>query len=206
MKSLNHLFISDAGILLESWVSAFPSALCLPSKRMGEIDTTPSMIWLRLSPDVSIAQQISAIRSHFSTQPLVAMSDLPRDLEAMAVFSVGARGYCNTHAGIEVLHSIASVVEEGGLWIGESIMQRLLSTPMPTPSNANTPPFDKWSENLTEREREVARKVMLGLSNLEVASELGITERTVKAHLGAVLQKLQLKSRLQLALFIRSQQ
>jgi two-component system nitrate/nitrite response regulator NarL len=178
---------------------------------MHASDQNPALIWLRLSPKNAIAQQILAMRAHFATQPFVAMSDLPRDLEAMAVFSVGARGYCNTHAGVEVLLSIGKVVEEGGLWIGESIMQRLLST-SPTPSLASSttphhnPPFEKWSENLTEREREVAHTVMLGLSNLEVASKLGITERTVKAHLGAILQKLQLKNRFQLALFIRSHQ
>ncbi|MDO9192336.1 MAG: LuxR C-terminal-related transcriptional regulator, partial [Undibacterium sp.] len=61
-----------------------------------------------------------------------------------------------------------------------------------------------WSADLTEREREVAKTVTLGLSNKEIAAQLGITERTVKAHVGAVLDKLQLKSRLQLALFVKN--
>jgi DNA-binding NarL/FixJ family response regulator len=52
---------------------------------------------------------------------------------------------------------------------------------------------------LTTREREVAELIAGGASNKDIAERLGITERTVKAHLTSVFQKLGLTSRLQLA-------
>ena len=45
------------------------------------------------------------------------------------------------------------------------------------------------TEGLTRREREVLEKIMLGLMNKEIASDLGITERTVKAHRAMIFRK-----------------
>jgi DNA-binding CsgD family transcriptional regulator len=49
-------------------------------------------------------------------------------------------------------------------------------------------------KTLTAREHEVINRVVLGLLNKEIASELGITERTVKAHRGRVMAKMGAKS------------
>jgi DNA-binding NarL/FixJ family response regulator len=59
---------------------------------------------------------------------------------------------------------------------------------------------DELPEELSGREAEVAREVVAGRSNKEIARVLGITERTVKAHLGAIFAKLGVRDRLQLAL------
>jgi len=58
-------------------------------------------------------------------------------------------------------------------------------------------------ETLSVREREVAREIEKGLSNKEIASALGITERTVKAHLSHVYEKLEVSDRLALAMLLR---
>jgi DNA-binding NarL/FixJ family response regulator len=58
---------------------------------------------------------------------------------------------------------------------------------------------------LTGREQEVSRAVAKGSSNKEIARQLGITERTVKAHIGSVFQKLNVRDRLHLALIFNGQ-
>ena len=55
---------------------------------------------------------------------------------------------------------------------------------------------------LTPREREVATLVAEGLSNPEIAKRLGCASGTVKVHVGHIFEKIQVESRLQLALFI----
>ncbi|MNW12082.1 Transcriptional regulatory protein LiaR [compost metagenome] len=55
---------------------------------------------------------------------------------------------------------------------------------------------------LTERETTVARYAASGQANAQIAEALGITERTVKAHLSAVFEKLKVSDRLQLALLV----
>lgn len=66
------------------------------------------------------------------------------------------------------------------------------------PSNIDTAAFDA----LTPREREIAVLVGEGVNNKIIARRLDITERTVKAHLGAVFSKLGIPGRLQLALLV----
>jgi DNA-binding NarL/FixJ family response regulator len=57
--------------------------------------------------------------------------------------------------------------------------------------------------HLTPREREISRLVAQGLRNKEVASALGVSTATIKAHLGTIYVKLKLKGRVRLALFVR---
>ncbi len=56
---------------------------------------------------------------------------------------------------------------------------------------------------LTEREKEVTQAVITGASNKEIARQLDITERTVKAHLSAIFQKLDVRDRMHLMLVVR---
>lgn len=206
MSKVAHLFLSPTGTLLANWQRAFPDAGAASSQGQALDQRQAGVVWLRLSGTSTIAEQIAAVRRSFASTPLVVLSDVPNDLEALAVLGAAGRGYCNTHAGEEVLLKVAGVVSQGGLWIGESIMQILLSRS--AAEAASAPAASETSSNalkdLTEREREVAKAVAAGASNREIAAQLGITERTVKAHVGAVLEKLKVRDRLQLALLVKS--
>ena len=58
---------------------------------------------------------------------------------------------------------------------------------------------------LTPRERDIAYRIVQGKSNKVIASELGVTERTVKAHLGSIYKKTDTRDRLQLAMLLKDQ-
>ncbi|MCL1860807.1 MAG: response regulator transcription factor [Proteobacteria bacterium] len=131
----------------------------------------------------------------FADVPVVVVSNAPDEREAMSAMVAGARGYCHAWASPEQLHEVAQVVNRGGYWIGQALMSRLISV-----VNKGLPMTDELPEELSGREAEVAREVVAGRSNKEIARVLGITERTVKAHLGAIFTKLGVRDRLQLAL------
>ena len=57
---------------------------------------------------------------------------------------------------------------------------------------------------LTERELQVLRHLSIGADNLKIAAELGITERTVRAHVSALYRKLQCENRTQMAVLART--
>jgi DNA-binding NarL/FixJ family response regulator len=107
-----------------------------------------------------------------------------------------------------LLQEVALVVEHGGLWVGPDLLQRLVASThaalarRPAVADAAagvTPAASAWPL-LSAREAEVARAVSAGRSNKEVATMLYISERTVKAHLGAIFEKLGVRDRLQLVL------
>lgn len=206
IQESGHLFLCSHGRMLPRWSEAFSAA------RAGKIQTTRassessrvSLVWLRLEQGVPVATQLERLAPPLKLLPCVVLSDRPTDEEALAAFSSGARGYCNTHAAAQVLVQVAAVVSQGGLWIGESLMQRLVGATarLQTLASGSALQNKAWSVGLTDREREVASTLARGASNKEIARTLGITERTVKAHVGAILEKLQVRDRLQLSLIV----
>ncbi|WP_374246205.1 LuxR C-terminal-related transcriptional regulator [Zoogloea sp.] len=128
---------------------------------------------------------------------ILAAASNPDDDQGLAVLNAGASGYCHSHAPIDTLRQALDVIASGELWVGRALLSRLLrlvDTRLPRAGLVD------WATPLTEREREVAQLAAVGDSNHTIALALGITERTVKAHLKAIFEKLDLTDRLQLAL------
>jgi DNA-binding NarL/FixJ family response regulator len=128
---------------------------------------------------------------------ILATSSRPDDDEGLAVLNAGASGYCHSHAPIDSLRQALDVIDSGELWVGRALLSRLLRL---VDSRLPRAGLADWARPLTEREREVAHHAAVGESNVAIADALGITERTVKAHLKAVFEKLEVADRLQLAL------
>ncbi|NTV09458.1 MAG: response regulator transcription factor [Zoogloea sp.] len=128
---------------------------------------------------------------------VLAASPRPGDDEGLELLNAGASGYCHTHASPENLHQAVEVIASGELWVGRALLSRLLQR---VGHHLTGRGQAAWSDTLTEREREVAQQAALGQSNLVIGLTLGITERTVKAHLKSVFEKLGVVDRLQLAL------
>lgn len=204
MSTLRHLFVSKAGEMLPRWQQAFPQAQASSEDDLQACPDQFDLVWLRLQAKPSIGPQMLAVRQRFSSTAFVVLSDTPSDNEALAAFAGAARGYCNSHATPAILQQVGMVVLQGGIWIGESLMQRLVAQTdnlVAASSIQNSNRID----SLTPRELEVAQAIASGGSNREIANRLGITERTVKAHVSAILEKLDVRDRLQLALLLKNQ-
>ncbi|WP_051711406.1 response regulator transcription factor [Andreprevotia chitinilytica] len=131
-----------------------------------------------------------------STRHIVIGSSMPSDLENLRALQAGARGYGHAYAPVEFWHQVLEVVADGGAWVGPVVLQQLIQTM----TRNDVPEPGDWQAHVTDREAEVARLVAIGASNKDIARALDITERTVKAHLTALLAKLHVADRLQLAL------
>lgn len=151
-------------------------------------------------------ETIAYIRKKQPACKLFILSDRPDDSEGLDFIRLGVVGYANSYISAERLQEAARTVATGSVWINQQLMQRLIaeSAPVKQGSEGISRAEDrrKLLGDLSDREYQIAGLVAQGLSNLEIADQLGITDRTVKAHLGAIYAKTSTRGRLDLALRI----
>jgi DNA-binding NarL/FixJ family response regulator len=121
---------------------------------------------------------------------LTSFSEQARVLEALAA---GAQGYLLKHAEAEELVAAVRTAMAGGAPLDPTAARALLDASRRRSSE----------RALTDREEEILRLVTDGLANKQIARHLGISERTVKAHLTQVFQRIGVRDRTQAALWAR---
>ena len=114
------------------------------------------------------------------------------------------RGYCRDNIDPQLLKRVIVAVQVGELWIRRSLVPRLLDE---LGVQFSSTVDDKRAVTgrlayLTVREREIAALVGSGGTNKQIAKQLDISERTVKAHLTEIFRKLGIADRLKLALLL----
>ena len=200
----NLILISKDTEVRARWEKAFPSGAVFanPAAALGRVGAG-AVVWLHVGSDQDAARRlVEDCFSRLGNCRIVAMSDIPSDTQAIELMERGVVGFCHAYAGPAMLQQVSTVVSNEGLWVGPNLMQRLIRAA--GPNVAVDTGSRQALEALSSRELEVARQVGLGSSNKEIARILTITERTVKAHLSAIFQKLGVRDRLHLALFMRS--
>lgn len=198
------LVTSDSG-LLNHWCKSLqikaPLQLATFRELLAKSRREGDVVWLDLSlPDVPAwtdSTWIELVKT--KGLRLVAASSNPKDSEAIVALDTGCAAYCHAYADPVTLLQVHQVTRAGHVWIGANLMQQLIqSANRAAPSQQ--PKSNRWDETLTQREKEVAQMAANGASNQTIADECGISERTVKAHLSAVFEKLGIADRLALAL------
>jgi DNA-binding NarL/FixJ family response regulator len=131
----------------------------------------------------------------------LSVSDDPEDV--IAVIRAGARGYVTkTISPTELVEAIRRV-QEGDAVFSPRLAGFVLDAFANDGSGSGTAPavgaFDAELDQLTPREREVLRHIARGYLYKEIAQRLGISVKTVEAHVSAVLRKLQLSTRHELS-------
>ena len=144
----------------------------------------------------------SEIRTLAPSARFFLLSDRPDEEDGLAFLKLGIVGYGNTYISRERLAEAVRVISNGGVWLGQKVMQRLILETYARAKEKAASSSEQKLAGLTHREREVAELVAQGQSNLEIAFNLNITERTVKAHLTSIYEKTHTGSRLNLALLI----
>ena len=206
--SFDSIFISHDPGLLNHWRVAYGANLHPGHLEITQIEIffhsvprVPCLVWV----DTSIPQMpvwSSGVWREMLQRDwirIIAASSNPNESEAMDSLDVGCVGYCHAFADVATLQKVREVVEAGQVWIGKSLMSRLLHN---VRRLSKALPIDDglWRGKLTPREIEVSILAANGASNSAIASKCSISERTVKAHLSAVFDKLNVSDRLQLAL------
>jgi DNA-binding NarL/FixJ family response regulator len=122
----------------------------------------------------------------------LSVSDAAEDV--IAVIRAGARGYVTKTIGAADLVDAVRRVHEGDAVFSPRLAGFVLDAFAGEPSPP-APGADPELDQLTPREREVLQHLARGYMYKEIAQRLGISAKTVEAHVSAVLRKLQLSSR-----------
>jgi DNA-binding NarL/FixJ family response regulator len=122
----------------------------------------------------------------------------PQGNEEMIQDSIiaGARAYLNLTDGPDVVRMAIGEVTQGSIWAPRRVLSRLIDRLIKTPDGSLT----SQKVHLTDREREVLELILLARSNREIARQLGIEERTVKAHVGRLMRKTGSDNRIELSM------
>jgi len=192
------VFFTSNASLLARWQDTFPSGkTCLDWASLGQ--TSSAVALVDLSPASLPALSSPEWRQLAAQLRLVGCNAVPNDAEAIEALQAGFSGYCHAYGDPDMMRQVVQVVSAGELWVGRSLLTRLLGAVNLRPA----PPMrTETLELLSTREREVASLAARAASNKEIANSLDITERTVKAHLTAIFAKLGVTDRLQLALHL----
>jgi DNA-binding NarL/FixJ family response regulator len=153
---------------------------------MDGIEATRRIVQLAQERDVSIA--------------VIVITTFDTDQHAHDALRAGARGFLLKGAAPEHLFQAIDAAVRGDALIDPAVTGRLLATFCSLPDSSRTDIADPIHP-LTEREEEVLVILAQGKTNAEIASDLFISQSTVKFHVASLLTKLGLRNRVELAMW-----
>lgn len=202
---MKHFFITTMKQPLQSWLDAFGSVHCVDRiellPKIG--NDTACLFWVHAQSeqDEQWLVYLHKLQTLHPQAKVVILSNHPEKAEGLRAIGAGGVGYLHAYAHSQLLQEVWNVVKHGGLWLGKDLLQFLIGSTVQHVQSSEAH-VSEVTGALTKREREVAIEAAKGLSNKEIARNLDISERTVKAHLTAVFETLNIKDRLHLALVI----
>jgi DNA-binding NarL/FixJ family response regulator len=136
-------------------------------------------------------------RASYGKLHLIALSNTPKEIEGCKFLQQGYQSYLHALSNEQIMQSAINSVKSGNIYVYPKLMQFLVSNiPQAVQHNPKL-------ELLSNKELEVLQLVAKGYSNANIAKELDIAEVTVKKHIGAMFEKLEVKDRLSLALLLK---
>jgi len=183
---------------LETVLNSAPDLVVVGAERDGErgLDTfrrvQPDVVVLDLSmPGEDGLQVMARMRAHAADSTVLVLTSSSDDETVSAALRGGAAGYVLKDSDSTEVVSAIRASARGEVPIDSRVTRSLL----------RHDPLPPGGIDLTARERDVLDLVRLGLANKQIASRLGITQATVKTHLGSAFRRIGVTDRTSAALW-----
>ena len=157
----------------------------------------------RLRPDVILMDLVmpkldgvgamQQLRQRLPASRVIVLTSFADDEKLLPAIRAGAAGYLLKNVQPKELARAVRAAHDGEVLLDPGVAARLVEA-------IAQPPGEEPRDELTPREREVLELIGRGLSNKRIALELGVSEKTVKTHVGHLLAKLGVTDRTQAAL------
>jgi len=196
----DHPLLRDALMLVVREVEPRAEVLragdCEQALALAEADPRIDLLLLDLNlPGLAGIPALRAWRQRHPAVPVVVLSADGSQPTVLAALAAGAAGFVPKSTPSALMADALRLVLDGGRYLPSEVLGaptgRVTARPL-TPKQATL--------GLTPRQLEVVRMLASGAPNKAIARELGMAERTVKAHVTVALRALRVSSRTQLAL------
>jgi NarL family two-component system response regulator LiaR len=155
----------------------------------------PDVILMDLvMPELDGVGAMRELRRLLPRSRVIVLTSFVDDERLLPAIQAGASGYLLKDVQPRELARAVRAAHAGEALLDPLVAARLVEA-------IARPPGEEPPERLTPREREVLELIGRGLSNKRIAFELGVSEKTVKTHVGHVLAKLGVTDRTQAALY-----
>jgi two-component system, NarL family, nitrate/nitrite response regulator NarL len=145
---------------------------------------------------VNSSDEIQRVSALFSSVKCLILAPAAGETQVRSTFHAGARGFALKQLAAPDLVQAVRLVANDQIYVDAALAARLL---------ASHPQQTDVLSGLSHREAQVLTLVAQGLSNKEVGRQLLLTEKTVKHYVTNMLQKLQVRNRVQAALLMRAE-
>lgn len=164
------------------------------------IELQPDVVVMDIAmPSLSGIEACRRIRDEAPSIRILMLTMSEDETDLFAAIKAGASGYLLKDVPAEEISAAVVATHNGQSLVPPSMAATLLAEFVSLSRRVDNPGVA--TPRLTERELEVLRLLARGMSNRDIAKELFIAENTVKNHVRNILEKLQLHSRIEAALY-----
>lgn len=161
--------------------------LCNNAKYALELieSTAPDIVITDINmPEISGVELTRMIRKYYPKIKVLALSMFGERSTISEMLEAGISGYILKNTGKEELINALVKVQEGGMYFSDEITEELIKS-----ISQKTEIKEEIQVRLTERELEIVKLIAAEKSNLEIATQLFISERTVETHRKNIFRK-----------------
>lgn len=154
-----------------------------------------------LMPGMDAFEGLTAIRRLVPHVPLVVVSMLEDREDVLRAVELGALGFIPKTAGLDEMYDALRQVMSGTIYLPPAILRKTTAGGTGRPPEPTAPKTAAAWNSLTKRQRDVVPLLARGMTNAEIADELGVSESTVRLHVSTIMERLQLSNRTQVAVW-----
>ena len=178
----------------KNFLDRYPECLHVNSER--ELDELEDFILLLDIKAINEKYFFEYVKLLPACKAIFALTCNPNFNEGTRLLSLSVKGYGNINMPKKTIRDALHIIKKGNIWLYPEFLQMMITSYSKNLHEINQ---DKLTL-LSNREQEIASLTKEGFSNKEIASHTNISERTVKAHLSSIYEKLKIKDRVALVI------